>query len=96
MTAITKEQVAKVARLAKLQVPEEELEGFTERFGRIVAFVSTLSGIPTEGVEPLEYPGISCTPLREDKAASSLSRAEALANAPQASDPFFEVPRVVE
>lgn len=93
---ISKEEVVKVAELARLEFKEEELEKFTEQLGNILAYIERLNELDTTGVEPTSHVLDMDTPLREDAAGGMLTQDEALANAPEREDGFFAVPQVIE
>jgi len=88
------EVVEKVAKLARLELKEEEKELFAKQFRDILSFVEKLKEVDTEGVEPFTYGGAPY--LREDQEGETLSPELALMNAPQRENGFFVVPRVVE
>lgn len=92
---LTREDVAKVAALAKLEFSETELERFTQQLGKIVAFVEQLSAVETDGVEPMAHPLDVHSAIRPDIRCEGLSRDAALANAPKSDGEFFLVPPVM-
>lgn len=94
--AITKEDVEKVAKLAKLKFTEEEKEKFTQQLAQIVSYVEKLKELDTEGVEPTSHVLDIKNVFREDKVKESLSQEEALANAPSKKNSYFSVPKVIE
>ena len=93
---IDREQVRKVARLARLELGEAEVEEFTGQLSAILEYVEKMDELDTEGVEPLAH----CLPitnvLREDCAGESLGTDAALANAPQRDGEFFKVPKILD
>ncbi|MFQ6003249.1 MAG: Asp-tRNA(Asn)/Glu-tRNA(Gln) amidotransferase subunit GatC [Candidatus Zixiibacteriota bacterium] len=93
---ITKEDVEKVAKLAKLEFSEEEKEKFTHQLAQIVRYVEKLNELDTDDVEPTFHVLDIKNVLREDKVLSGLSPKEALANAPAKKDNYFSVPKVIE
>ena len=93
---ITREDVIKVAELARLEFREEELEKFTEQLGNIITYIGKLNELDTKDVEPTSHVLDLATPLREDKVVEWLTREEALENAPREEDGFFVVPQVIE
>lgn len=92
--AIDRAQVEKVAYLARLNLTEAELQKMTIELGKIVAMVDQMSEIDTEGVEPLNHPLEFFNVLADDAIGTSLSRDQALANAPSADEECFRVPAV--
>jgi aspartyl-tRNA(Asn)/glutamyl-tRNA(Gln) amidotransferase subunit C len=93
---ISKDDVTKVAELARLEVTEEETEIFTEQLGNILEYIEKLNDLDTDNVEPTSHVLDISTPLREDKVVKWLSIEEVLQNAPESEDDFFVVPQVIE
>ena len=94
--SLTREEVAKVALLARLRVSPEELETFTGQLNAIVDHVAHLQELDTTDVEPLAH-GIEVRNVfREDKRGEALSREAALSNAPKKNRDSFLVPAVLE
>ncbi len=93
---ISKEDVLKVAELARLEFNDEELERFTEQLGNILEYIEQLNELDTENVEPTSHVLDISTPLREDTVLKTLTTEEVLQNAPESEDDFFVVPQVIE
>ena len=93
--AVTKKDVEYIAELAKLKFKDEELEKFTEQLNEILAYVEKLNELDTTNVEPLSHPIEGSNVFREDVVKPSLDREEALRNAPDRSELFFKVPKVI-
>jgi aspartyl-tRNA(Asn)/glutamyl-tRNA(Gln) amidotransferase subunit C len=93
--AVTKKDVEYIAGLAKLTFKEEELEKFTGQLNEILAYVEKLNELDTTNVEPLSHPIEGSNVFREDVVKPSLDREEALKNAPDRSELFFKVPKVI-
>ena len=94
--ALTAEQVRWVAKLARLELSDAELEAMTRQLGRIVDYVAQLQQVDTEGVEPLAHALDVSNVFRPDEPAPSLPIDEALANAPKRSGDFYSVPAVLD
>jgi aspartyl-tRNA(Asn)/glutamyl-tRNA(Gln) amidotransferase subunit C len=92
--AITREDVLHVARLARLEIPEGEIERVRAELGAILDAVGKVSELDLEGVEPTSHPLDVVNVWAEDAPRPSLTREEALANAPDAADGAFRVPAV--
>jgi aspartyl-tRNA(Asn)/glutamyl-tRNA(Gln) amidotransferase subunit C len=88
-------EVAKVALLARLALPAEELASLTGELSKIVDFVSQLETLDTTGVEPLAHPLDAQNVFRDDTVAASLPRDEALRCAPRHDGECFLVPAVL-
>jgi aspartyl-tRNA(Asn)/glutamyl-tRNA(Gln) amidotransferase subunit C len=93
--AVTKKDVEYIAELAKLKFKDEELEKFTEQLNEILAYVEKLNELDTTNVEPLSHPVEGSNVFREDVVKPSIDREEALKNAPDRSELFFKVPKVI-
>ncbi len=91
---ITREQVQHVARLARLELSDEELERMREQLSAILEAVGKVAELDLEGVEPTAHPLDLVNVLADDVPRASLPREEALANAPDPEDGFFGVPAV--
>ncbi len=91
---ITREQVVHVARLARLALTDEEIERFRVQLSAILDAVGKVSELDLEGVPPTSHPLDLVNVLAEDEPRPSLSREDALANAPDPEDGFFGVPPV--
>ena len=89
---ISRDEVLHVARLARLELSEEELESAVRDLGRVLEYVERL-GDPENPAE--ELTAERNTPLREDVARSGLSADEATGSAPQATGGLFKVPAVI-
>lgn len=92
---VTKELVLHIAELAHLKLREDEVERFQKELNQILEYVDKLNEIDTSQVEPLSHPLPTINIFREDKVESSIQREEALKNAPEATDEFFKVPKVI-
>jgi len=88
--------IAHVARLARLQLDDTELEIFAEQLATVVAHIETLQELDTDEIEPLVHALEQSNVLRPDEIRTGLSTAAALANAPQQDGGFFLVPAVLE
>ena len=92
---VTVAEVERIAALAKLSFAQAEKEQFAAEFNQMLDYVSKLDELDLAGVEPATHPLQSGAPLREDVVTPSLSREEALCNAPAGHDGFFSVPKVI-
>ncbi|MBM4176909.1 MAG: Asp-tRNA(Asn)/Glu-tRNA(Gln) amidotransferase subunit GatC [Ignavibacteria bacterium] len=93
--AVTREEVKHIAKLAKLSLSEEEEVSFQKEMTSILNYMDKLNQINTENVEPLSHPIPVENVFRADKVEPSISRDEALKNAPDATQEFFKVPKVI-
>lgn len=95
--SIDEKTVRKVARLARIALPEERVAPMVEELNGILAWIEQLQEVDVEGVEPMTsaVEGASL-PMREDVVTDGNDPARVLVNAPKAEDGFFVVPKVVE
>ena len=94
-TRISSEEVAHVARLARLSLTPDELERFTEQLGAVLEHARDVEALNTSGVPPTAHPLPIANVLREDVAQPSLDRDEVLAQAPDVESHRFRVPRIL-
>lgn len=92
---INEEQVMQVARLARLELDPAEVGPLTGQLDSILQYVDKLNELDTTGVTPVTHALSVVNAFREDEVAPSLPRAEALANAPLATEEAFVVPKVL-
>jgi aspartyl-tRNA(Asn)/glutamyl-tRNA(Gln) amidotransferase subunit C len=90
--AISREDVLHVARLARLSIPEGEVELVRAQLGAILEAVSKVSELDLADVEPTSHPLDLVNVWDEDLPRASLTREEALANAPDPAEHAFRVP----
>ena len=90
--AITREQVLHVARLARLEIPEDQIESVQAQLGAILEAVSKVSELDLSAVEPTSHPLDLVNVWDKDEPRPSLSTEEALANAPDPAEGAFRVP----
>jgi aspartyl-tRNA(Asn)/glutamyl-tRNA(Gln) amidotransferase subunit C len=94
--AIDKATVLRIAKLARIEVADEATDGLAAELNAILAWVEQLSEVDTEGVEPMTSVVDVTLPQRDDVAGAVASRDDLLADAPNAEDGFFTVPKVIE
>lgn len=94
--SLSRDEVSKVALLARLRLQPDELDRFTQQLSAIVDYVAQLQALETSDVEPLAHGVEVVNVFRDDAARPALSREEALANAPKRNDENFLVPVVLE
>ena len=88
--------VDKLAHLSRLQFSDAEKEGIKNDLQRMIGFVEKLNELNLTGVEPLLHMSPEVNVLREDELRGSVSRSEALRNAPLHDEQFFKVPKVIK
>ena len=92
--SISKEDVLHVAALARLEIPADEIELMREQLGAILEAVGKVSELDLASVEPTSHPLDLVNQWAADEPRPSLSRDEALSNAPDPADGSFRVPAV--
>ncbi|HEX6859309.1 MAG TPA: Asp-tRNA(Asn)/Glu-tRNA(Gln) amidotransferase subunit GatC [Caulobacteraceae bacterium] len=94
--AIDAATVRKVARLARIAVPEERLDPMARELSGILQWIEQLGEVDTDGVEPMTSAVAATLPLREDVVTDGGDASKVLSNAPRTADGFYIVPKVVE
>lgn len=93
--SLSRDEVAKVALLARLHLDDTELDTMTEQLGQIVGYVDQLAQLDTSDVEPMAHAVEITNVFAEDKLRPSLPREQALQNAPKQDGEFYRVPAVL-
>jgi len=94
--AVSREEVQKIASLARLELGEAETERMTRDMNDILAYVEKLGEVDTENVSPHSFLEGKQTPLVQDEITQFGNVGAALANAPKGEGRFFIVPKVIE
>jgi aspartyl-tRNA(Asn)/glutamyl-tRNA(Gln) amidotransferase subunit C len=92
---LRREDVAKIAKLARLSLSEQELDMFTEQLGQILEHANDIAALQLDDIVPTAHPFGLINVVREDVIEPSLPREELLAMAPDAEDGRFAVPRIM-
>ena len=95
MSRISRDDVIHVARLARLELAESEVETFTGQLAAILDHAEDVAALDLAGVEPTSHPVPLINVLRSDEAGPTLTNADALASAPQAESGRFRVPTIL-
>ena len=93
--SISREDVQKVAVLARLELSDAELDTMTAQMGDVLDYMSLLAEVDTDKVEPMAHALDVSDVFRDDTVRPSLERADALANAPRADGEYYLVPAVL-
>ncbi|MDG4785427.1 Asp-tRNA(Asn)/Glu-tRNA(Gln) amidotransferase subunit GatC [Micromonospora sp. WMMD1102] len=96
MSAISREEVAHLARLSRLAVTEEELDTFAGQLDVILQAVARVGEVAAADIPPTSHSVPLTNVLREDVVVPGLTRAETLAGAPDSEDDRFRVPRIMD
>lgn len=92
---LTRNEVEKIADLARLKVSAEAADVFAGQLTNIFTFMEKLNELNTDQVDPTAYTSGAATPLREDSAVLSQVRDTILEHAPAKEDTLFKVPKVI-
>ncbi len=95
MASISRDEVAHVARLARLQLTDEQVDTFTPQLAAILAHAADVEALDLEGVPPTAHPYPLSNVTRPDEVRVSGIRDAVLAEAPSAEDGMFRVPPVL-
>jgi aspartyl-tRNA(Asn)/glutamyl-tRNA(Gln) amidotransferase subunit C len=96
MSGLTLEDAYRVAKLAALELSEQDAHAMRDQLGAILDHIAALDAVDVAGVEPTFHPFATQAPLRADVAKPSGLREALLAGAPHADGPGFAVPKVLD
>ena len=91
---VDRELVLHIAKLAQLELTDQEVETFTTQLTSIVSYIEQLTKVE-EPVEPFSFPTFLSQPLRPDRVQPSLPPEESMQNAPDQKKNLFRVPRIL-
>lgn len=91
---ITVKDVEHVAKLARLELTEEEKEKFTSQLGDVLKYVEQMNEVDTSNVEPMAHAIDFVNVMREDEVKYEQTKEELMKNVPDAEDGFFKVPKI--
>ena len=94
--SLSKDEVARIARLARLAVRPEESVAVIERLNRVLAMIETMRAVDTRGVEPMSHALDVTQRLRPDAVTEPDRRSEFQAVAPAVERSLYLVPKVIE
>ena len=92
---ITPGEVEHIAHLSRIELRAGDREIFAKQLNSILGYVNMLEEIDTDGIDPTYHPAPLSNVMRKDEIKPSLTREEALKNAPQKEDHFFKMPPVI-
>ena len=95
MSQISRDEVAHLARLARLALTDSEVDSFAGQLDAILAHVSQIQSVDVTGVESTDNPLKAVNVFRPDEVEPGLTHEETLAQAPKAIDGRFAVPRIL-
>ena len=91
---ITIKDVEHVAKLARLELTEEEKELYTKQLGDVLKYVDQMNEVDTTNVKPMSHAIDFVNVMREDKVVYEHTKEELMANAPEEENGFFKVPKI--
>jgi len=94
--SLTREDVRKIAFLARIRIADGELDSLAGELNNIIGWVEQLSKVDTDGVEPMTSVAEMTLPKRVDAVTDGDVAEKVLANAPDREGDFYTVPKVVE
>lgn len=92
---LTRDEVVHVARLARLELTDDEIDRFTRQLGDVLDHAADIEALDVGDIEPTAHPIPLVNIVRDDRIVASLDRDEVLAAAPAAEDGQFRVPPVL-
>jgi aspartyl-tRNA(Asn)/glutamyl-tRNA(Gln) amidotransferase subunit C len=95
VSQISRDEVAHLARLARLALTDDELDHYAGQLDAILTHVGQIQAVDVTGVEPTDNPLKAVNVTRPDQTAPCLTQQEALAEAPEALDGRFVVPQIL-
>jgi len=93
---ISRKEIEHIANLARLSLSEEEKDLFGSQLSSILDYMEKLNELDTRDVEPTSHVLSLINVMRDDVPGRSIPRKDALMNAPDRTDRFFRVPRIIE
>ena len=91
---ITIKDVEHVAKLARLELTEEEKELYTKQLGDVLKYVDQMNEVDTSSIKPMTQVIDFVNVMREDKVSYDLTKEQLMANAPDEENGFFKVPKI--
>lgn len=96
MSTITKEQVNHIAHLSRLEIQEDEVDGYIEKLEKVVDLFNELNSVDTKNIKPTYHVLDLVNVFREDVAQEGMNREEVLKNSKETEAGQFKVPTIIE
>lgn len=93
---LSHEEVLRIARLARIEVGERDVERLRAELNGILALIDQMRAVDTTGVEPMSHPQSLAQRLRDDRVAEADQRERFQSVAPQVEDGLYLVPKVID
>lgn len=94
--SLDKDEIAKVARLARIEIPKDQVNQLAQDLNGILNLVDQMQAVDTKNIEPLSHPHDAKQWLRADRITESNQRESLLQNAPAQENGLFLVPKVID
>ena len=94
--SVTKDDIIKLGRLARISIPQDELQKRADNINGILQWIEQLNEVNTDAVEPLASVTGHALPLRDDVVTDGNKPDDVVHNVPESMSGFFVVPKVVE
>ena len=91
---ISEEEVRHVAKLARLELTDDEVKKYSKQLGDILKYVEQMNEVDTTGIEPMPHAIPLYNVMRDDIVKSEETKEELMKNAPFEEDGFFRVPKI--
>ena len=91
---ISEEEVRHVAKLARLELTDEEVKKYSKQLGDILKYVEQMKEVDTTGIEPMPHAIPLYNVMRDDEVKKEEPKEELMNNAPLEEDGFFRVPKI--
>ncbi|WP_018023696.1 Asp-tRNA(Asn)/Glu-tRNA(Gln) amidotransferase subunit GatC [Corynebacterium ulceribovis] len=96
MSEISRDQVAHLAKLSRLAIPEDEMDHYAEQLDSIIGHISSIADVKEAAdVEPMSHPAALFAAMRDDVVEPGLTAEQALDQAPSVDQDRFEVPQIL-
>ncbi|HSA58947.1 MAG TPA: Asp-tRNA(Asn)/Glu-tRNA(Gln) amidotransferase subunit GatC [bacterium] len=92
---LSKDEVLKIANLARLELSPAEVETYGGQLSAILDYVEALNKLDVKDIEPTAHAVMVPTPFRADEVIADATREKSLSNAPDRDETFFKVPKVI-
>ena len=92
---VDREQVLRMAKLARLDITPQEMEKMTGALNQVVEYMDMLKRLDLKDVEPMLAVDTSARPMREDEIKPSLDKEKTFRNAPEVNMDHFSIPKVI-
>ena len=93
--SISREEVIHIAKLACLNLSDEEIEKYTKDMQEILEFANTVNNVNTDNIKETIGANSICNVFRKDEVKQSMSKEDLLKNAPSQDDGMFRIPKVI-